>query len=78
MRFAHVNHILVASLNISDEGQGIMAGEVIYNPAIFCVKASILYLYHRVFSVSKKFTKTLWAVGIFTLYVLTQPIVVLL
>lgn len=43
--------------------QGIIAGEVIYNPAIFCIKASILYLYHRVFSVSPKFTKILWAVG---------------
>jgi len=40
---------------------------VIYNPAIFCIKASILYLYHRIFSVSPGFTKTLWAVGIFVL-----------
>ena len=47
----------------SDIWQGIIAGEVIYNPAIFCIKASILYLYHRVFSVSPRFTKTLWAVG---------------
>ena len=45
--------------------KGIIAGEVLYNPAIFCAKASILYLYHRVFSVSPRFTKTLWAVGIF-------------
>lgn len=46
-------------------GQGIIAGEVIYNPAIFCIKASILYLYHRIFSTSAIFRKTLWVVGIF-------------
>lgn len=31
------------------------------------IKASILVLYHRVFFVSRRFTKMLWAVGIFVL-----------
>ena len=31
------------------------------------IKASILVLYHRVFFVSRHFTKMLWAVGIFVL-----------
>ena len=31
------------------------------------MKASILILYHRVFFVSRRFTKMLWAVGIFVL-----------
>ena len=32
---------------------------------MFSIKASILYLYHRVFFVSRRFTRILWAVGLF-------------
>ncbi|KAK0510708.1 hypothetical protein JMJ35_007140 [Cladonia borealis] len=43
----------------------IVAADVIYNGAMGSIKASILVLYHRVFFVSRRFTKMLWAVGIF-------------
>lgn len=36
-----------------------------YQPALVCIKASLLYLYYRVFFVSRTFIITLWAVGIF-------------
>jgi len=39
---------------------------VTYQAATFCIKASILYLYHRVFYVSRRFTIILWVVAIFT------------
>ena len=45
--------------------QAILAAEVLYNIAMFSIKISVLYLYHRVFFVSRKFTKVLWGVGIF-------------
>ncbi len=32
---------------------------------MFLVKASVLFLYHRVFFVSRNFTRGLWAVGLF-------------
>ena len=53
--------------------QGLIASEVIYNFAITCIKGSLLYLYHRVFFVSRIFTITLWAVAIFVAaYSITQ------
>ncbi|KAK3167196.1 hypothetical protein OEA41_010322 [Lepraria neglecta] len=48
-------------------GLTLLAVEVIYQAATFSIKASILYLYHRVFFVSHRFTKLLWAVVIFIL-----------
>ena len=32
---------------------------------MFLIKASVLYLYHRVFFVNRNFTRGLWAVGLF-------------
>lgn len=43
----------------------IVAADVIYNAAMGSIKASILVLYHRVFFVSRRFTKMLWGIGIF-------------
>ena len=43
----------------------LIAVEVIYNFAMFSIKASILYLYKRVFFVSRSFVVILWVVGIF-------------
>ena len=40
---------------------------MIYQAATFSIKVSILYLYHRVFFVSDRFTKLLWVVVIFIL-----------
>ncbi len=45
--------------------QTLLAVEVIYQAATFFIKASILYLYHRIFFVSRRFTWTLLGVGIF-------------
>ena len=50
---AHISH------------QILLADEVIYNFATFCLKASILYLYHRVIFVSRPFTWTLLVVALF-------------
>lgn len=32
---------------------------------MFSIKASVLYLYHRIFFVSRTFSRMLWALGIF-------------
>ena len=37
--------------------------EVIYNMATLCIKFSILYLYYRVFFVSRRFIYILWSVA---------------
>jgi hypothetical protein len=51
---------------------------ILYNPAIFFSKLSILLLYHRIFP-SKTFTRILWAVGAFILaYTITSSMVNLL
>lgn len=53
--------------------QMLIAAEVIYNFAMFAIKASILYLYKRVFFVSRNFVIVLWIVGIFVAcYSITQ------
>ncbi len=53
--------------------QMLIAAEVIYNFAMFAIKASILYLYKRVFFVSRNFVIILWIVGIFVAcYSITQ------
>ena len=44
-----------------------MAEEVLYNIAMFSIKASVLYLYHCIFFISRRFRRMLWAVGIFVL-----------
>ena len=43
-----------------------MAAEVLYNPAIFTTKLSILLLYHRIFP-GPRFKLILWLVGAFVL-----------
>lgn len=45
--------------------QLLISAEVIYCVAIMCVKGSLLYLYHRVFYVSRGFRITTWIVVIF-------------
>lgn len=45
----------------------LLADEALYNFATFCLKASILYLYHRIFFVSRRFTTTLCALALFIL-----------
>ena len=46
---------------------------MIYNFAITAIKGSLLYLYYRVFFVSRYFRYSLWAVGLFVAaYSITQ------
>lgn len=45
--------------------QTIIAAEFLYSYAMCLVKASVLYLYHCVFFLSRNFTRGLWAVGLF-------------
>ena len=50
--------------------QAIVAKEVVYNPAIVTIKASILFLYRRIFTerrFNKAFAITLWCTGTFVL-----------
>jgi hypothetical protein len=58
--------------------QTTLAAMILYNPAIFFTKLSILLLYHRIFP-SKIFHRILWAVGTFILaYSITSSLVNLL
>ena len=43
----------------------LISAEVIYNFAITAIKGSLLYLYHRVFYISRTFRIMLWITGIF-------------
>ncbi|KAF2676841.1 hypothetical protein K458DRAFT_320974 [Lentithecium fluviatile CBS 122367] len=55
-----------------------LAAEILYNPAIFFTKLSILLLYRRIFP-SKTFNRILWGVGTFILaYTITSSTVNLL
>ncbi|KAF2867684.1 hypothetical protein BDV95DRAFT_646623 [Massariosphaeria phaeospora] len=55
-----------------------LAAQILYNPAIFFTKLSILFLYHRIFP-SRTFTRVLWGVGAFILaYSITSAMVNLL
>ena len=46
--------------------QGILAAEILYNPAIFTTKLSILLFYYRIFP-GPRFKVILWLVGAFVL-----------
>lgn len=61
----HTVYKTSATTSIKGFTQTLLAVEVIYQAATFCIKASILYLYHRIFFVSKRFTWILLGVGIF-------------
>ena len=51
----------------------LISAEAIYNFAMFSIKASILYLYHRIFFVSRGFMIGLWVLGVFVAcYSITQ------
>lgn len=53
--------------------QVLLTAEVIWGFAVTPTKLSILYLYYRIFYVSRRFTIMLWVVGIFvTCYCLMQ------
>lgn len=47
--------------------KALLSAEVIWGFAIMAIKGSLLYLYHRVFFVSRRFTIALWVVGIFVI-----------
>ena len=66
------------SEQITNSTQSLLATEILYNPAIFTTKLSILFLYRRIFPV-RKFVVVLWLVGAFVAaYSLTASLVNLL
>lgn len=72
LRFGLGRHLILLK-NPAGFAQMLISAEVIYNFAMFAIKASILYLYKRVFFISRNFVIVLWAVGIFVAcYSITQ------
>ncbi|CAF9922359.1 MAG: hypothetical protein ALECFALPRED_002066 [Alectoria fallacina] len=72
LRFGAGRHLILLK-NPAGFAQVLISAEVIYNFAMFAIKASILYLYKRVFFVSRNFVIVLWVVGVFVAcYSITQ------
>ncbi|CAF9925812.1 hypothetical protein IMSHALPRED_006787 [Imshaugia aleurites] len=72
VRYGSGRHTILLK-NPADIGKLLLSGEVIWGFAISTIKGSLLYLYYRIFFVSRKFTIALCVVGVFVVcYCLTQ------